>query len=344
MASPVRMTISEVHALCMRGLIAHKLNFESAHALANVITAAERDGCRSHGLFRLPHYIDSLRYGLVDPETCPKLLPSAGSAVRVDAQKSFGALAWQLGLPQLVSKARQNGIAAYAVYNVFHYSALWHEMEDLAKEGLVGMAFLNSKSFVAHHGGSSKIYGTNPMAFGFPRGPDQPPVVFDQASAVMARGDIMMKEQQGDSIPPGCALDAAGNPTTDPAAALEGAQLTFGGAKGSNIALMVELMAAGLTGMPWSYEARQECVDQNSSVPTRNGEFVIAINPEMFGGTSEDTTKRLEELFEHILADPGTRLPSQRRYSSRQISETEGIDVDSKIHQAIMDRIQTAEE
>ena len=167
---------------------------------------------------------------------------------KVDAGNGFSSLAFQAGAPLLVDKAKTQGIAALSIINCCHFHALWHEVEYLADEGtftyehiapsmstcttgLASMAFLTSKSFVAHCGGSSQIYGTNPMAFGFPRKEGEPPVIWDQASAFMARGDVSLFEQQGLQLPEGVAVGPDGVPTTDPAEALAGAQLTFGGHK-----------------------------------------------------------------------------------------------------------------
>merc|ERR1719482_1985514 len=101
------------------------------------------------------------------------------------------------------------------------------------------------------------------MSFAFPRA-SGPPLVFDQASSTMARGEIMIHEREGKVLPEGAAVDADGIPTTDPTAALAGAQLTFGGPKGSAIALMVELVAAGLTGSPFSFEAAAKSAEGNN--------------------------------------------------------------------------------
>eukprot|EP00966_Prymnesium_polylepis_P223013 5158469-Prymnesium_polylepis.1 len=110
-------------------------------------------------------------------------------------------------------------------------------MEELAAEhGLVAFAWCNSPAFVAPTGGASRLFGTNPMAFGWPRA-DAPPLVIDFACAAIARGEIQQCARRGVPIPPGCAFDAAGLPTTDAAVALAGTQTPFGGHKGSALAL-----------------------------------------------------------------------------------------------------------
>ena len=266
-----RVSLGEVNSLCTRALAASGLYSESVDAIARTITAAERDGCQSHGLFRLPGYCNALRGGKCDPSARPVLHDAAQAVVRVDAGGGPAPYALEVGVAAVAERARQSGVGVLAVTNAFHFSALWHEVEALADQGLVGIAVLNSKSFVVHHGATrgateDMVYGTNPMAFAFPRPDGLPPLVWDQvrnctqrslpidargcvalmsacglaqASAAMARGEISMHEQAGASLPPGCAIDLNGNPTVDPATALAGAQLTFGLHKGSAIAMMV---------------------------------------------------------------------------------------------------------
>ena len=118
-----------------------------------------------------------------------------------------------------IAKARSNGIACLAIHNSRHFAALWWEVEALAAEGLVALAFVNSRSYVAHHGGKRRLYGTNPMAFGSPRASgtgalSDEPLVWDQASAAMARGEISMHQRSGSTLPEGAAIDSEGRPTT----------------------------------------------------------------------------------------------------------------------------------
>ena len=130
-------------------------------------------------------------------------------------------------------------------------------MEALAERGLVGFAFVAAMSYVAPAGGTKPLYGTNQMSFAWPRDGGRPPLVFDQASSAIARGEIMIHQRDGEPLPEAWGIDADGNPTTDPAAALKGAQLPFGGYKGASIALMIELLAGALVGDLFSFEASE---------------------------------------------------------------------------------------
>jgi|EP01043_Picozoa_sp_COSAG02_P051897 delta1-piperideine-2-carboxylate reductase len=227
--SQQHLTLAEARSLCHRALTMSGLHRTGADAVTEVVTAAERDECRSHGLFRVPGYCAALRQGIVDGAVRPTVQDVAPAVVRVDAGGGFAPPALLAGRAALVTKARANGIASLAIHNSRHFAALWWEVEDFAREGLVALAFVNSRSYVAHHGGKRRLYGTNPMAFAFPRlpplhdaGGSSPvedfslePLVWDQASSAMARGEISLHEQAGKPLPPGAAIDCHGEPTTD---------------------------------------------------------------------------------------------------------------------------------
>ncbi len=331
----VTLTLDEVRALATRTLTGLGASQDNADAVADVITAAERDACKSHGLFRLPGYGIALRNGRIDGKSVPEVSELAPSVVQVDAKGGFAPLALKVGRAPLVEKARSQGIAAMPVVNSYHFAALWYEVEALAEQGLVAFAFVNSRSYVAPAGGTQPLFGTNPMAFGWPR-KGRPPLVFDQASSASARGEIMLHKRDGKPIPQGWAIDREGRPTTDPAAALAGAQLPFGGYKGSAVALMVELMASGLARSPFGFEAAAE--DTGDGGPAKGGELLLAMDPARFvpGGDGGASLDHAELLFGRLLGQEGTRLPSDRRYAARQRTPTEGIRIPKQLHDDIL--------
>ena len=241
----VHMTLSEVRALTLKVLKKHGCDDANAEAVADNMTGAERDHATSHGVFRLPGHVTSLGNGKVNGKAAPSLSRPSPGAVRVDGDGGFAPLAFRLGKDALVEAARENGIAVLAIVNTFHFAALWPETSALAEEGLVALAVTSSPPYVAAAGGKRPFFGTNPMSFAWPR-KDGPPMAFDQAAAAMARGEIMIHARDGHEVPDGVGIDAGGNPTRDPEAILKGAQLTFGGYKGSAIALMIDLLAGPL--------------------------------------------------------------------------------------------------
>jgi LDH2 family malate/lactate/ureidoglycolate dehydrogenase len=329
-----RLTLEQVQVLAWRVLRAQGVSDPQAHAIADTITAAERDDCQSHGLFRLPGYVSSVRSGKVAPDVVPQVRELAPAIVQVDGQRGFAPLALQVGCAPLAEKARRHGIAALAVTRIYHFAALWPEVEALAMQGLVAFAFTAAMSYVAPAGGNKPLYGTNPMAFAWPR-PGHPPLVFDQASSASARGEIQLHLRDGRPIPPGWAIDAEGHPTTEPAAALAGAQLPFGGYKGAALALMVELLAGALIGEVFSFEA--SALDNNDGGPPIGGELIIALDPArcMGDGGGQHQLEHAEQLFARILAQEGTRLPSDRRYAARQRTPIQGITIPQRLFEEL---------
>lgn len=336
MTETVSLALSEVHKLAMAALTCQGFSPEQADAIAQTVTNAERDECYSHGLFRIPLYIKAAVNPSSDPTAIPELTVTESSIVHVDAKDGFCPLALQVGLPALQEKAMERGIAALAIHDVYNIAALWPEVEALAEQGMVAFAFTGANAYVAPHGGTKPVFGTNPMAFGWPRS-GKPPLVFDQASSVSARGEIQLHGIEGKSIPEGWAIDEHGEPTTDPAAALRGAQLPFGGHKGSSLALMIELLAGALIGDLFSYESSKK--DGLSVGAPFGGEFLIAINPAqtLTDGNTEAAQVRAESLFAQILAQDGTRLPSMRRYDARERSLANGVKVSVDLHEQIVD-------
>lgn len=334
MSEQINLTLEKVYDLATRALRANGVSYEQARAIANTVTAAERDECTSHGLFRIPGYLKSVLSGKVTADAVPTLSESESAIVRVDAHNGFAPLALEIGREPLLKKAREHGIAALAINNCFHFAALWPEVEAVADEGLVAFAFTAAMSYVAPAGGKAPLYGTNPMAFAWPR-EGHPPLAFDQASSASARGEIMIHQRDGHTIPEGWAIDKDGNPTTDPAAGLAGAQLCFGGYKGAAIALMVELLAGALIGDLFSFESSAQ--DNRDGGPPKGGEFMIAIDPGRCtgGASSQAQLAHAETLFAKILEQDGTRLPSDRRYQARLRTPDSGVTIPVALHEEL---------
>ncbi len=322
-----RLSLQQIHTLSGNLLESCGFSIDQATAIAQTVTEAERDGCLSHGLFRIPFYVAALKNNHANPVASPTVRTSDSSVVHVDAHGGFCPLALRLGEPALQEKAHRHGIAALAIHDTYNIAALWPEVERLATAGFVTFAFTAANAYVAPAGGIKPVYGTNPMAFGFPR-KAQPPLVFDQASSASARGEIQLHLREGKALPTGWAIDSEGNPTTDPARALAGAQLAFGGHKGASIALMVELLAGALIGDLFSSESTAQ--DTHGVGAPLGGEFIMAIDPQHCAGGT-DHLARAELLFAEILQQPGTRLPSQRRYAKRIQHTAEGVDVSKKL-------------
>lgn len=321
------LSLSDVHNVAHDCLTANGCDHENARAVADTLTLAERDGATGHGLFRLPGYVAALKSGKVDGCAQSSIEHVTPSMLRIDAHGGFAPLALATMHEPLIEAARTQGIAMAGLVRVHHFAALWVEVEALASAGLAAFACTAYMPTVVPAGGKEPIYGTNPLAFGWPRG-DQPPMVFDMATAAMARGEVMVAARDGHAVPEGVGLDKNGNPTTDAQAIVDGGQLLpFGGYKGSGIAMMVELLAAGMIGERFSFEAG--AADNKDGGPPRGGEFVLAIDPSKLGG--DDWLDHGEKFFARYLGIDGTRLPGARRMSHRTRNEANGVEVNDDL-------------
>jgi delta1-piperideine-2-carboxylate reductase len=317
----IALSVDAVRELTRAALAEHSCDEENAAAVADVVTAAERDGCPSHGLFRVPGYVAALKSGKVNGRARPSVERLAPGVLKVNGHGGFAPLALRSGRAPLVDLARAQGIGAEVLTDIYHFAALWTELEPIAEQGIVAFAFTSYLPSVAPAGAKRAFFGTNPMAFAWPRG-SQPPMVFDQASAAMARGEIQIAARDGHPVRAGAGIDADGNPTTDPAGILRGAQLPFGGYKGSAIALMVELLAGGLIGEAFAFEAAQR--DNKDGGPPCGGELLIALDPAHFGDR-ERWLSHSERFFAELCGLDGARLPADRRHANRQASLNGGV-------------------
>lgn len=312
MSSTVAMTFEEIVALGVRALTASRVTQANAVAVARSIAAAERDGQAIVGLSYLPVYCHHAACGKVDGHAIPRLARPAAAAIAVDAATGFAHPAIALGLPALAEAARRNGIAALSVGNSYACGSLGYFVEELAGQGLVALMAANSSATVAAHGGKTPFFGTNPIAFAAPRS-GHAPLVIDQSSSAVAFVAVLDARERGIAIPDGWAIDSDGNPTNDPGAALEGSLLPVGGHKGFGLGLMIDILAAGLTGSNFSFQASS--FGDTEGGPPRTGQFIIAISPDTFGPGFAD---RLEVMLSAVKSTPKVRLPGERRLSARE--------------------------
>ena len=310
--SKISLTLDEIHALAHAAMVKNGCDEANADALADIVMRAERDGSHSHGLFRIPGYVKALRSGKVDGTARPTVTRRTPAVIQCEGHGCFAPIAQATALPVLAEAAAEIGVAALSLTGIHHFAALWPETEYLADRGLVGIACTAYMPMVAPVGTTEKLFGTNPISFAWPR-PGKTPVCYDMATASMAMGDLQIAARDGREVPLGTGLDADGKLTTDPAAIAKGVLLPFGGYKGSAIALMVELLAAGLTGERFSYEAKEH--DNGDGGPPRGGEMVIALSPALIAGDGWES--HVEGFMDRLAGLDGVRVPGARRHQNR---------------------------
>lgn len=304
----------------------------TARIVAEALVRAEADGISSHGVARVPPYAEQAMNGKVDGFAEPALSRPAAAVLDVDSRIGFAFPAIRLGLAAAADIVGDTGVVAVGIRRSHHFGVAGHHVEDAARRGYLALAFSNTPAAIAPWGGSKALYGTNPIAFACPRadgpgGEQRPPLVIDLSVSTVARGKVVLAEKNGRPIPDDWALDADGNPTTDPAVALRGSMAPLGGrsagAKGAALGLMVELLCGALTGSNFGYQGSS--FFEPTGTPPSIGHLILLFDPRAFGG-GPGTLARAEEMFAEILAQPGTRLPGDGRLARRGAAAA-GIDI-----------------
>ena len=323
-------TIRELTDRVTRILQAHKTGRANAETVAAALVAAEIDGQKGHGLSRLKAYSAQAESGKVDGLADPEIVAETPAAIRIDARNGFAFPAMDLARNKICQMAKQSGVAVAAIFNSHHFGQAGYHVEKLAEQGLVAIVMGNSPQAMAPWGGNKGVFGTNPIAFAAPRA-TEPPLLIDLSLSKAARGKVILAAKEGRQIPEGWALDKQGNPTTDPNAALEGTMVPMGDAKGAALALMVEILAAAVTGANFGFEASSFLTPEGD--PPQVGQFLLALNADpLSGGAFSD---RLEVLTNAILAQDGTRMPGSGRIDKRKIANEQGIVLSKNVLQEI---------
>lgn len=298
----------------------------NAASVAWALVMAEADGLKGHGLSRVPTYLAMLKAGKIDGTVVPIASRPRPGVLAIDAGHGFAYPAIDLAIAELPEIARLQGVAIAPIRRSSHCGAAGLHVERLAQQGLVALLFANTPAAIAPWGGAKPVFGTNPIAFAAPLA-GRDPLVIDMALSKVARGSIVAARQKGESIPEGWALDPAGKPTTDAAAALAGTMLPLGDAKGATLALMVEILASALVGAHFAFEASSFIDDKGG--PPDTGQLILAIDPAGMGGHWFGERMR---LLAHAVEDQdGTRLPGVRRLTLRAKAMAEGIDVPDEL-------------
>ena len=339
----VRLSLDEATELAARALRAANTAADNAAVTARALVRAEADGQRGHGLSRVPSYAAQARVGKVDGFAKPRRERVAAAVARIDAGSGFAYPAIEMALESLTELAAANGVAAASIFRSHHFGQAGAHAERLAERGLIALVFGNSPKAIALWGGRQPLLGTNPIAFAAPLPPLQesspqspsqespPPLVIDLAMSVAARGKIMAAQKSGAAIPGDWALDQAGRPTTDPAAAMQGSMLAIGGAKGAALALMVEILSAALTASQFGFEASSLFDDQGA--PPNLGQVILALDPETLSGGG--FMPRMRVLLDTIGGDEETRLPGARRLQAREQARLHGLSVPMSLYDEI---------
>jgi (2R)-3-sulfolactate dehydrogenase (NADP+) len=322
----MHLTLSEAETLVLDALTRNRVDEANARSVARALVAAEAAGQSGHGLRRVKAYAAQARATKVDGFAKPILARPFPAVVQIDACHGYAYPAFDLAASVLPDIAKDQGIALASIRRSHHAGVLALTVERFAESGLVALMVANATASMAAWGGRKPVFGTNPIAFAAPiAGAD--PLVIDLALSRVARGKVMAARQKGVAIPSGWAFDRDGRPTTDPVAALDGTMIPSGEAKGAALAMMVEILAAALTGANFSFES-SSLFDDKGSAPGL-GQMLIVINPAASGGAL--VSERMRRLADEISSDPRVRLPGRRGQSARHQALESGIEVEDEV-------------
>jgi len=317
------MTLEEIGDVAYRALTAAGTSPANAKSLAVATAATEADGIASHGLAYIPIYCEHVQCGKVDGQAQPVLSQPAPSVIAVDAVTGFAHPAIDLGFEALIPLAREQGVAALAVRNSYNCGVLGYHTKRLAAADLLAIGFTNAPASIAPVGGKRPAVGTNPFSLAAPDGKGGASVLIDQSASVIAKSEIMKHARDGLPIPPEWALDPDGRPTTDPEIALKGSMAPAGGYKGVGVALMVEMMAAAMTGATLGIDASP--FSGTKGGPPKTGQFFLAIDPK--ATSSGLFADRLARLVEEMHSQPGVRIPGDGRAAAHRRAIRDGVEV-----------------
>ena len=317
------LDLKSLHELAAAALRGAGANPDMADSTASALVYADAQGLASHGVSRVPSYAAHVRNGRAVGSAVPRVVQQRGGAVLVDAGAGLAFPACALAIREAAARARAHGVAFAGVTNSHHFGVAAYHLDALARQGLVGLALGNSPAAMPAWGGKRALFGTNPIAAVFPRR-DADPLVIDLSLSEVARGKLMVAAREGREIPLGWALDAQGNPTTDPKAGLAGSMLPMGGAKGAMLALIVELLACALTGAHFGFEADSFFTEAGNQA--RVGQAFLAIDPDALAGR-DIYLERVETLVAAMLVDSEVRLPGARRAGLQQQARDRGIEI-----------------
>ena len=323
MTLETRVSISEAEQLVKKAFLKHGVTENVAASVSTALVAAEAEGQVGHGFSRVKDYVAQVKSKKINVDAKVKIEHPKPTSISIDADYGFAYPALDQAISEGALTAKEYGSAIVSIFNSHHCGALSVQVEKIANQGLIGVMMANTPKAIAPWGGKDPFFGTNPIAFAVPRITNDP-LVIDLSLSKVARGKIMHAKKVNTKIPEGWALDSSGKPTTDPDQALKGSMLPIGEAKGSALALMVEILAATLSGGRPSNEA-SSFLDTDGD-PPGVGQFLMFIDP---GKDNGSFYNRLEKLLINIEEIDGVRLPGNRRKNDIQESKDLGLLVPS---------------
>ncbi|OAL47011.1 malate/L-lactate dehydrogenase [Pyrenochaeta sp. DS3sAY3a] len=277
-------------------LVGNGVSAENAAIVARCLIAADLRGVDTHGMNRIPSYMERIRQGVLDGAATPELKQITPVVAQVDARNGFGFVAADVGMAAAIESAKVFGIGMASIKHSNHFGMSAWVVQKALDADMMSLVFTNSSPALPAWGGKSKLLGVSPLACGAP-GRDKP-FILDMAPSIAARGKIYKAKRRGEQIPSDWALDKDGKPTTDPAAALDGGvMLPMGGPKGSGLAVMMDVFSGVLSGSAFAGEVTGP---YDPSKPSDVGHFLVAIKSDLFMDLDQ-FRDRMQYLYDRVV-------------------------------------------
>ncbi|KAL6870180.1 hypothetical protein ACO1O0_001518 [Amphichorda felina] len=299
MDDPPRIHVAAPEALRLVEAILQGNGVSPANAsiIARCLVAADLRGVDTHGINRIPSYMERIRQGVLDATACPTVTRVTPVVAQVDAHNGFGFLAAHAGMEAAVESARTYGIGMASVKHSNHFGMSAWVVQQALDAGMMSLVFTNSSPALPAWGGRSKLMGVSPIACGAPGKTRETSFILDMAPSVAARGKIYKAKRRGEKIPLDWALDGEGKRTDDPEAALGGVMLPMGGPKGSALSIMMDVFSGVLSGSAFAGHVTNP---YDPSKPADVGHFLVAIKPDLFMSLDE-FRERMQYLYERVV-------------------------------------------
>ncbi|MDB4222619.1 Ldh family oxidoreductase [Granulosicoccus sp.] len=319
--STVTVSLQEIESTSRQALVNHGAAEWIAQSVAAAVRKAEANGNLICGLYYLESYCKQLTSGRVNGVVEPIVSKPKTASVAVDAGLGFAQAAFERGLPVALETLKGTGTCSLSICHSHTCTSLGYFTEQIALAGMIGIGFTNASAVVSPPGGNKAVLGTNPIAMSIPAKNGGVAFQLDQSTSAVALGKITMAAAAGESIPLGWAVDADGNPTTNPKEALAGTLVSTGGYKGFGFGLMAEVLAAAITGSVNSLDVKG--LKLPDGVPHDLGQFYFLLDPTAVSG--DTFWQRLERISEAVDEQADARLPGSQRVERDSVTIAEAV-------------------
>lgn len=319
--------VSTLSQLCTDAFTNAGLSAVNAGVSTRILVEADTMGLHTHGVVRIPGYVQRLRNGGVDPDAAIGVARKSPSLALVEGHNALGTVVGARALEAAIEMVAESGLVYVGCRNSNHFGALAPYALQACDAGYLLIGGTNASTTMAPWGGKEARMGNNPLCIAAPCA-DGTHFILDMAMSVAARGKIRAALDSRSPIPEGWALDGAGLPTTDAAEALRGYLLPFGGHKGSGLALAVDILSGALSGA--RFLTGVSSWSENPDTPSGIGHFFLLLDPDRLLGAgvfaaAMDRFKTIVLTTPPVESSRPVELPGQREQQRRRAAIREGI-------------------